>query len=74
MDFAILIHGERVIYDVDSGFDSYHKVMELEDITLVTSQIDLEMYKGHVPTFKFIIATIISSFVSPDRHNRGFSL
>lgn len=64
---CLSIHGERVIYDVDTKYDACHEVMEMEAITLVTSQIDLEAYRGYVPTFKLIIAAIISDLVAPDQ-------
>lgn len=68
------IHGDRVIYDVDVELDAYHKVMEMEDIVLVTSQINLKSYRGHVSTFRLIIVAIILGLVAPNKCSRGFNL
>lgn len=68
------IHSDHVIYDVDVGGDTFFEIMEVKELTLSKGQINLEYYRGRVPTFQLIIMEIICGLVAQDWQGRYFSL
>lgn len=60
------IQGECVIYDTDVGRDPCCSLLCMNNIILISSQIDLDLYHRRVPILRLFVVALIFGMISLD--------